>query len=349
MSAANENIFLVTGCAGFIAGHLTETLIELFPDNLIIGIDKISYCSCKSVIEKLDSEKNGLFYQIDLTKIDQIEQLFENHKITHVFHLAAYTHVDSSFGLSIEYTKNNVLATHNLLEVCTQKAKPAINKFIHVSTDEVYGTIDDQTNENALLKPTNPYAATKAAAEMIVQSYIESFNFPAVIVRSNNIYGTRQYPEKLIPRFSVRMTLNIPCQVQGTGNQKRSFLNIGDLIDALILIEQQGQIGQIYNVGSTNEYSVNEIYEILANFFLDDYQELQLEYVEDREFNDQRYHLDYGKIGDLGWRERVDFNKGIEEVVQWYRKKSNWEEWSEEAFTKALEIESSHIRFDLEK
>ena len=211
------------------------------------------------------------------------------------------------------------MGTHNLLEYCRKSGK--IKKYIHVSTDEVYGESklnEDKKTELTILRPTNPYAGTKAAAELITQTYLHSFNLPIVITRGNNVYGENQYPEKLIPRFIYLLNNNKKLTIQGTGNALRSFLHISDVVSAFDIILQKGKIGEIYNIGSDDkmEYSVIDISKILITKIkhTDEY-EKWIEYIEDRPFNDIRYHISNTKLKDLGWKIKVDFIDGLDRLL----------------------------------
>ena len=234
-------------------------------------------------------------------------------------HFAAQSHVDNSFRESIKYTKDNVLGTHSLIETC--KIYGNIKKFVHVSTDEVYGeSVDDnRKNENSLLQPTNPYAATKAAAEHIVQSYYRSFNFPIIITRGNNVYGRFQYPEKIIPKFITLINNGKKCTIHGDGCNKRTYIHISDVVNAFELIIFKGIIGEIYNIGSENEFSNLHIAKKIINYIKPnvDYNNF-IEYVKDRDFNDKRYHIDSIKLKELGWIEKKEFSIGLKETIQWY-------------------------------
>src|SRR3972149_62534 len=197
-----DEIVLVTGVAGFIGSNFIVFMVKKYPNIQFIGIDKISYCSNLDNIKDIKDYKNFKFYKYDLTDENKMNKIFEDHKINNVIHFAAYTHVDHSFGNSIEFTKNNIVATHILLEF---SKKNKINKFIYVSTDEVYGSTNIISDEKSTLDPTNPYAATKAASEHLVKSYYYSFKLPIIITRGNNVYGPNQYPDKVIPLFIFRL------------------------------------------------------------------------------------------------------------------------------------------------
>jgi len=261
---------------------------------------------------------NFEFIKLDMTDLDTLKELYGNYRFKIVFHFAAYTHVDHSFGHPLVYTKNNVIATHNLLEVMKTYG---VEKYIHVSTDEVYGDLDGAVDETSLICPTNPYSATKAAAEMLVHAYIKSFNLPAIITRGNNVYGPGQYPEKVIPRFLLRLLNKQKCQIQGSGKQTRSFLYAEDVADAFVTILEKGKIGEIYNIGAEKEISILEIAKkCIKTVYDNDNDEFingHIEFVGDRDFNDPRYPISSQKLIDLGWKESFIFNEGLDKTFEW--------------------------------
>lgn len=236
-------------------------------------------------------------------------------------HFAAQSHVDNSFSNSLQYTHDNILGTHTLLEAA--RLYKNIKLFVHVSTDEVYGESkigDNSTmkDESSLLNPTNPYAATKVGAEALANSYYNSYKIPIIITRGNNIYGKNQYPEKLIPKFINLLKQNNKCTIHGHGNQVRSFIHVDDVCSAFDIILHKGVIGEIYNIGCHDEYSVMNIAQMLINNIKpkDDYN-TWIEYVGDRDFNDQRYFISNDKLRKLGWEQKISFLNGIQDVIQW--------------------------------
>lgn len=215
------------------------------------------------------------------------------------------------------FTQNNVLGTHNLLECARVYGK--IEKFIHVSTDEVYGEVLESQAENAMLNPTNPYAATKAAAEFIVKSYTMSFGLPCIITRGNNVYGRYQYPEKVIPRFIMLLRQNEKLTIQGSGKNTRTFIHASDVAAGFTTVVDKGIIGEIYNIGCQNELSVLEVGERLVKIMKPDAKlEDWITTVPDRDFNDLRYDITSEKLEKLGWERKVDFEEGFKDTVKWY-------------------------------
>ena len=309
---------LVTGGCGFIGSNFINYYKEKNPHVKIINFDKLDYCS----------DKNGINHDKlvigNLKNKDLVVHILNEHDIDTVIHFAAQTHVDNSFGNSLEFTIDNILGTHTLLECC--KVYNKIKRFIHISTDEVYGEVDIDhkgCTEKSLLNPTNPYAATKAGAEFIVRSYYYSFNMPIIITRGNNVYGPRQYPEKLIPKFINQLINNEKCTIHGKGETRRNFIYVNDVVKAIEIILQKGIINNIYNIGTNNEYSVSEIADKLIKYLKPNNKvEDWIQYVTDRNFNDYRYAIKSNELYDLGWKEETNFDNGFEYTIQWFQTQS---------------------------
>jgi dTDP-glucose 4,6-dehydratase len=316
---------LVTGCCGFIGSNFVNYYFNENPDVKIVNLDAMYYCASENNIN--DTVKKSERYQLikgNLCSFDLISNLLEIYKIDTVIHFAAQSHVQNSFDNALQYTHDNVVGTHTLLEACRKYGK--INKFIHISTDEVYGESmisenEEKKHEGSVLCPTNPYAATKAAAELIAKSYYHSFKMPIIITRGNNVYGPNQYPEKLIPRFIQQLLSGDSVTIQGDGSNVRAFLHVNDVCSALKLILEKGEIGEIYNIGSDDhqEYTVLEVAKILIDKIIKPEQnELEewIKYIEDRPFNDKRYYISNQKVKDLGWDIKIDFDKGLDELIK---------------------------------
>ena len=290
----------------------------------IINFDALYYCADQNnVSEEIRNSPNYSFIHGNLQSYDLLKYIFFTNKITHIIHFAAQSHVQNSFTDALQYTKDNVLGTHNLLEV-SRLYCPTLEKFIHVSTDEVYGEsmlLEDESckTEQSILCPTNPYAASKAAAEMLVQSYNHSFNMPIIITRGNNVYGPLQYPEKVIPRFIEQLKEEKKVTIQGDGSCIRAFLHAEDTAMAFIKILEKGKIGEIYNIGCDEnmEYSILDVAKILikkikgTEALIEDW----IEYIEDRPFNDQRYYISNAKLKELGWEIKIGFEEGIDKLI----------------------------------
>lgn len=313
---------LVTGGCGFIGSNFIN---YYFPKNKVsrlVNIDAMYYCANElNVNDNVVNSNKYTFVKGNLNDINLVDYILKEYNITHVIHFAAQSHVQNSFDDSLIFTKDNVLGTHILLECCRKYGK--INKFIHVSTDEVYGesmlSVDEKhKTEHSVLCPTNPYAATKAGAELIAQSYNHSYKMPIIITRGNNVYGPNQYPEKLIPRFIKLLNENKKVTIQGNGSAVRAFLHVSDTVSAFETILEKGEIGEIYNIGCDEEmeYSVLDVAKILIKKIknTEDYEQW-IEYIEDRPFNDQRYYISNHKVKQLGWEIKTNFLDGINSMV----------------------------------
>lgn len=353
---AYEDHVLVTGGAGFIGSHLLEYLVEKYPTYHFTCIDKLSYvsdCSTK-FIDSVVGKSNVTFHQKDVARdLDFLQQLlvadYDKNNINTIIHLAAETSVDRSFQDPLGFTTNNILGTQNLLE-CARlliKEKESCKdhfRFIHISTDEVYGEQQpfETVGENGRLNPTNPYAATKAAIDLIINSYQYSYGIPIAIIRPNNVYGPRQYPEKIIPmtirsfkgRFLEHQPESKPT-LHGDGGNCRTYLHVSDFnrgVDAVwrALVEEQklgvpaGVKGHIFNLGTSNEISnVDLVRTIFRSFIarkalsgvLEQDLPQHIEFVTNREYNDARYDVDYSRARGLGWEPLKDFADGINELV----------------------------------
>ena len=309
---------LITGGCGFIGSQVVNHCYDHSDLQKIVVLDRLDYCSRKANIsEEIWSDPDFKFIQGDLCSYDLMLHILEAYQIDYVINMAAQTHVDNSFKNSLQFTRDNILGLHTLLEACRFYGK--IKKFLHMSTDEVYGENkdDDAQHEHSLLDPTNPYAATKAGAEFILRSYGHSYKFPYVIVRGNNVYGHGQYPDKLIPKFIINLHLGNPLTIHGEGKARRSFVYVTDMAEGIVLVLEKGKLNEIYNIGSRNEYNVMEITKILCERMGKNIEEV-IKYVPDRCFNDQRYHINYNKIQELGWTEGYTFDEGLERTIDWY-------------------------------
>lgn len=295
---------LVTGGCGFIASNFINIMKDRYPDVNFVNIDKMDYCS------NIDNVNPGAatFVKGNVGNAELIEHLIEEYKFDYVFHFAAQSHVDNSFENALSFTIDNTHATHVLIEAC-RRYIPNV-EFIHFSTDEVYGeskTGEPFTEDTGVLKPTNPYSASKAAAEMIVRSYIESFKMNIKTIRCNNVYGPNQYPEKLIPKFKKLLREGKKCTIHGKNcaQIKRAFMHVDDVVDAVEIVWKRGASGEIYNIASDHEMTVMEVTQIAIETLkgTKDY-DAWIEYVEDRPFNDRRYHICSKKLKALGWSQK---------------------------------------------
>lgn len=319
----NFNNILVTGGCGFIGSNYINYLFNNYSEKTIINIDRLDYSAdVNNINTSLNKTNTYFFYKSDISNFDYLYDIMVRHNIDTIVHFAAQTHVDNSFCNSIQFVIDNVVGTNYLLEVCRKYKK--ITKFIHFSTDEVYGEVglnDSECNEKSLLNPTNPYAASKAGAEFIVRSYFYSFKIPIVITRCNNAYGPYQYHDKLIPKFINHLVNHEKCTIHGKGEALRTFIHTDDISNAVDIILKKGVINEVYNIGSYNEYNVIDIFNLLMSRLKVKYNDDKnqwLTYIQDRNFNDMRYYISVDKLTNLGWVEKVNFLDGLNEVISWY-------------------------------
>ena len=324
---------LVTGCCGFLGSHLVKRLVSETNWN-IIGIDNLSYCASLKNIEGISKER-FVFIKADFCDYCFLHYLFYINNFDIVFHIGAFTHVDNSFDNSLVFTKNNTLGTHTLLEVARKFKTP---KFIHMSTDEVYGSIPEGINANESFKfnPSNPYSVSKSNAEEIIKTYKENYKMNIIVIRGNNIIGTHQFVEKVIPKFITRLLSCKKVCIHGSGLATRNFTAVEDMTRAILLISQKSDASEIWNVGNIEKYSVLETSEKIINemkiliknkpklfskeqieWIQKDQSEL-IEFVEDRLFNDMRYDLDISKVKSLGFVPEISFDEELKKIVLWY-------------------------------
>lgn len=328
---------LITGVAGFIGSHVVEFFVKKYKNNTFFGLDKLSYCSSIKNLNNIINEKNFKFIKADIRDKNFIEYILRNYEIDCIINFAAYTAVDMSFNDSLVYTENNVYGTHVLLE-CVRENRDKIKKFLHISTDEVYGCAEKHADETTLLAPTNPYSSSKAAQEMICYSYIKSFNIPITIIRMNNVFGERQYPEKIIPKFCKMLLDKKVLTIHGRGEVLRNFIYVGDVCRVFDILIQKSRKNEIYNIGSEFEISVLDLTKEIINIFKENIEinrnlftkdqidflkrsaEQLYEFTDDRCFNDTRYLIKTDKITELGFiydSSKEYFLKNLRNIIRW--------------------------------
>ena len=304
---------LITGGCGFIGSAFINKYENY---NNLVNIDALYYCARSDAIPS--DKQNYTFIKNDLSDCQYIKNILKKYSITHVIHFAAQSHVQNSFAEPLDYTRDNIVASHNLIEACRLYGN--IKKFFHISTDEVYGDINcnNVKDEQSMMCPTNPYSATKAAVELIMQSYIQSFNMPIIITRMNNVYGPFQHKEKVIPRFIDQIRRGEKITIHGDGSSTRDFMYIDDTINGLIQIFEKGEIGEVYNIGCDEGHDITilELAKLIIKSIKNTEEfEQFLEFVEDRPYNDKRYYITNNKLKNLGWEQTINIIKGIESLL----------------------------------
>ncbi|CAD7967303.1 unnamed protein product [Amoebophrya sp. A120] len=326
---------LFTGGCGFIGSNVLRWLVTTYPRTKFVNLDKLDYCgNPKNIKDLADECANYWFVRGDICDRNLVRSLFEQHRFDCVFHFAALSHVDRSFTASDEFVRTNVNGTHVLLEAAIRC--PTLERFIHVSTDEVYGDLSFEENrrvsENDQMLPTNPYSASKAAAECLVRGFSFSFRLPSIVVRPNNVFGPRQWPEKLIPKSIALFNRNMPFPVHGDGTNTRSFLFIDDVVSAFDVIMRKGTTFETYNISQPQERSNLEVLKSvlvalgkeqgdIAN--VDSQDKRYFQYVKDRAFNDKSYLTTSVKLEALGWKVNTTWEEGLQRTVDWYLENPN--------------------------
>lgn len=311
---------LITGAAGFIGSNFINYVSKKYSESLFIGLDMLDYCSSVKNIKK---RKNIHFVIGNILNKELVAYLLRKYNIDTIVHFAAQSHVDNSFFNSVSFTENNVLGTHILLETTRvyQLETNNLNKFIHISTDEVSGenTTDVKYTEEQTFNPKNPYSSSKTNAEFLVKSYINSYKLPCIISRGNNCYGKNQFPEKIIPKFICQLLNDEKITIHGNGSARRNFIHVYDTCTAIETMLLKGTVGEIYNIGSECEYSVMDIANLLINLMGRDTNDII--YIPDRTFNDCRYYISSDKLESLGWKPvNTDFINEVKELIIWYSK-----------------------------
>ena len=309
---------VITGGCGFIGSHIVEHLFKTYKKSKIIVIDKITYAASLDNLKDINKSKRLKIYKKDILDFKLLKKITKNTDL--LIHAAAESHVDNSFRLNDNFIKTNVLGTKNIIQACMINK---VKKIIHISTDEIYGEIfKGSFSENDRFNPSNPYSSSKAAAEMIVNGFIHSFKLPLIIVRANNIFGTRQHPEKLISGCCWSFIKNKKFSIHGKGLQKRNFLFVSDFCEALVVLIKKGKTGEAYNIGSNFEYKNIDVVKIIAKenkkIFLKN-----IRFIKDRPFNDFRYSVNFKKIKKLGWKPKMRIEDKIQNINNWYKKNIN--------------------------
>ena len=314
---------IVTGGLGFIGSNLIKILNE--KNFFIINIDKISYASNKNNIP--NNIKNYKFYKENINNKDFIVKILKKYKPSLIFNLAAETHVDKSIDGPKNFINSNILGVFNLLEAIRTYKKKI--KLIHISTDEVYGDINKLgSKENDAYNPSSPYSASKASGDLLIKSYIRTYNLPAVITNCCNNYGPNQYPEKLIPTIIYKIIRNETIPIYGNGKNVREWIHVNDHCEALIKIANNGKIGENYNIGSgvkiQNIELMNKIISIFKKINTNQKNKINFHFVKDRPGHDFRYSLNSSKLKtELKWKCKINFNEGLKDTINWYIDKFN--------------------------
>ena len=331
---------LVTGGAGFIGSNFILEWLNI-KDEKVINVDKLTYAGNLLNLELVSKNENYFFEKADICDFLKISQLFDKYKPRAIIHFAAESHVDRSIQGPSEFINTNILGTFNLLEIVRKKYESScINnefRFIHISTDEVYGSLgieEKPFTEKNQYRPNSPYSASKASSDHLVRSYFKTYRVPAIITNCSNNYGPYQFPEKLIPMVIKNVLQRSAIPIYGDGKNIRDWLYVRDHCKAIIKVLECGNPGETYNIGGNNEITnldlVNHIFKEIEKYYpvkdfgFSKYFDL-VEFVPDRPGHDKRYAIDSNKIkNDLGWQPIETFESGIKKTVKWYLENTSW-------------------------
>jgi len=320
-------MLLVTGGAGFIGSNFVVSTLALTGEP-IVTLDKLTYAGHLMNLRAVEGDARHTFVRGDIGDRELVRGLLQKHQPRAIVHFAAESHVDRSIEGPAEFVQTNVVGTWSLLEEARAYAKRPDFRFLHVSTDEVYGTLgpnDPAFTEETPYAPNSPYAASKAASDHLVRAYFHTYGLPVLTTNCSNNYGPHQFPEKLIPLMIRNAVAGKPLPVYGDGRNVRDWLYVGDHCDAIRLVLAKGRVGETYNIGGESERNNNEVVALLCNL-LDrarprkggSYADL-VAFVKDRPGHDRRYAMNIAKIrGELGWRPAESFESGLEKTVHWY-------------------------------
>jgi len=311
---------IVTGGLGFIGSNLIEVLLN--KNYFVINLDKVTYSSNFYNTKEYSKNKNYKFIKLDIGS-KHLKKILFKYKPVCIFNLAAETHVDRSIDKPDDFIKSNIVGVYNLLESFKEFSRKNKTRLVHISTDEVYGDIlKGRSSEKYAYKPSSPYAASKAASDHLVYSYIRTYNIPAIVTNCSNNYGPKQHPEKLIPKLIYNIINNLPLPIYGKGTNSREWIYVKDHCEALIKVFLKGKIGEFYNIGSNKNLNNLEVTNKLLNrskklFKIGN--KVKINFVKDRPGHDVRYALNSDKIkSKLNWRPKTNFEKGILRTIKWY-------------------------------
>lgn len=313
---------LITGGAGFIGSNFIRFMLQKYSDINIINYDLLTYAGNLENLNEIEKNRRYTFIKGDICSKEDLQKTFHSQKIDSVVHFAAESHVDRSISGPAVFIQTNIVGTQMLLDVSRECS---IERFVHVSTDEVYGSLGEEGKftETTPIHPNSPYSASKASSDLLVLAYVHTFGFPGVVTRCSNNYGPYQFPEKLIPLMIANALGDTPLPVYGDGLNVRDWLYVTDHCSALDTVLRTGAIGEVYNVGGNNEKKNIEIVRLVLHEI--GKPESLITFVKDRPGHDRRYAIDASKIkNDLGWEPQHLFEDGIRKTVRWYLDNQEW-------------------------
>ena len=318
--------FIVTGGLGFIGSNLIDLLIS--KNYKVINIDKVTYSSNFYNTQDHKKSKKYKFLKCDI-KAKKLKKILFKYKPAGIFNLAAETHVDRSIDNPESFIQSNIVGVFNLLECFKEYSKKYKSKLIHISTDEAFGDIlKGRSSEIYAYKPSSPYAASKAASDHLVSSYVRTFKIPAIVTNCSNNYGPKQHPEKLIPKLIYNILNNKPLPIYGKGTNSREWIFVKDHCEALLKVFLKGKFGEFYNIGSNKNLNNKQVSKELINVsrkIIKIGKKVKIKFIKDRPGHDIRYALNSNKIKKkLGWKPKTNFRQGIKLTFEWYFKNKKY-------------------------
>ena len=336
-----KKIYLITGGAGFIGSNYIRYLFKRYKDIMIVNLDKLTYAGNTANLKDIESSENYIFIKGDICDTKVVNKVFREYHPDYLINFAAESHVDRSIGNPDDFIRTDIFGVYILLEASKELG---IERFIQISTDEVYGSIEKGSfTEESTLKPSNPYSASKTGGDRLAYSYFATYGLPVVITRASNNFGPYQYPEKLIPLFVTNALEDKQLPIYGDGRNVRDWLFVEDHCRAIEFILQKGKVGEVYNIAGASEKEniqiTNHILELLGK------SNSLIRYVADRIGHDRRYSLDTSKLYNLGWKQEYEFGDALKETIQWYKENSDW--WKPLKSGEYLEFYKKHYGVEL--
>lgn len=337
----SRSVYLVTGGAGFIGSNYIRYLFKKYKDITIVNLDKLTYAGNTANLKDIESSENYIFIKGDICDTKVVNKVFREYHPDYLINFAAESHVDRSIGNPDDFIRTDIFGVYILLEASKELG---IERFIQISTDEVYGSIEKGSfTEESPLKPSNPYSASKTGGDRLAYSYFATYGLPVIITRASNNFGPYQYPEKLIPLFVTNALEDKQLPIYGDGRNVRDWLFVEDHCRAIEFILQKGKVGEVYNIAGASEKEniqiTNHILELLGK------SNSLIRYVADRIGHDRRYSLDASKLYSLGWKQEYEFGDALKETIQWYKENSDW--WKPLKSGEYLEFYKKHYGMEL--
>ena len=330
-----DQTILITGGAGFIGSHLTRLFVTKYPGYKIVNLDKLTYAGNLENLKDIEKQSNYTFVKGDITDIELVKELFQEHKFNAVLHCAAESHVDRSISDPLAFVKTNVLGTVTLLQTAKEFWEDDLNGklFYHISTDEVYGSLGEEGffTEETSYDPRSPYSASKASSDHFVRAFYHTYKLPVIISNCSNNYGPYHFPEKLIPLCINNILNKKPLPIYGKGENVRDWLFVEDHVKAIDVIFHKGKPGETYNIGGHNEWKNIDIIKELCRQMDEKLgrekgeSEKLITFVKDRAGHDMRYAIDATKLkNELGWNPSLQFEEGLSKTIDWYLNNKEW-------------------------